>query len=238
MPPSAPRARAPARGAAARGSRRWRPSRSPGVPPHPRNLPACPGSDNASGGSVARMAPTPLTVLTPVPLWWALWVRFTWLVAAVTGGLVQRRLRALSFIHFAHWSLVRRWPRRPRRSRPTRPPRARSSSSRPSTARTSSTSTRSCASCPTRSRRLYGGARGFPGAFRFRPVARYIARPHPPGRPLLRRAPRGDDDLDRPGARAARPLRGVRAARRDARRRRRALRARVGRFLTAVQDLV
>src|SRR4051794_14729072 len=57
------------------------------------------------------MAPTPLTVLTPVPLWWSLWVRFTWLVAAVARGGVQRRLRDLSFIHFAHWSLVRRWPR-------------------------------------------------------------------------------------------------------------------------------
>src|SRR3954467_13467982 len=57
------------------------------------------------------MAPTPLTVLTPVPLWWSLWVRFTWLVAAVARGAVQRRLRDLSFIHFAHWSLVSRWPR-------------------------------------------------------------------------------------------------------------------------------
>jgi hypothetical protein len=121
------------------------------------------------------MAPTPLTVLSPVPLWWSLWVRFTWLVAAVTGGLVQRRLRDLSFIHFAHWSLVSRWPRDPAVSPDEAGP------------RTLVFLTNFDGSdiqyidafvrvVPDQIEALYGGARDFPGPFRFRPVARYIAR--------------------------------------------------------------
>ena len=119
------------------------------------------------------MAPTPLTVLTPVPLWWSLWVRFTWLVAALTGGVVQKRLRALSFIHFAHWSLVARWPRDPTVSPDEAAP------------RTLVFLTNFDGSdiqyidafvrvVPDQIEALYGGARGFPGPFRFRPVARYI----------------------------------------------------------------
>jgi hypothetical protein len=120
------------------------------------------------------MAPTPLTVLTPVPLWWSLWVRFTWLVAAVTGGLVQRRLRRLSFIHFAHWSLVSRWPRDATVSPDDAAP------------RTLVFLTNFDGSdiqyidafvrvVPDQIEALYRGARGFPGARRFRPVAKYIA---------------------------------------------------------------
>jgi len=120
------------------------------------------------------MAPTPLTVLTPVPLWWSLWVRFTWLAAAVTGGLVQKRLRGLSFIHFAHWSLVARWPRDPAVSADEAAP------------RTLVFLTNFDGSdiqyidafvrvVPDQIEALYGGARGFPGPFRFRPVAKYIA---------------------------------------------------------------
>ena len=119
------------------------------------------------------MAPTPLTVLSPVPLWWAVWVRFTWLVAAVTGGLVQRRLRDLSFIQFAHWSLVRRWPPDPTVSRDR------------AAARTLMFLTNFDGSdiqyidafvrvVPDQIEALYGGARGFPGPFRFRPVTKYI----------------------------------------------------------------
>src|SRR4051794_41794819 len=59
------------------------------------------------------MAPTPLTVLSPVPRWWGAWARLTWLVARLLRGVVQRPLRDLSFIHFAHWSLVARWPSDP-----------------------------------------------------------------------------------------------------------------------------
>jgi hypothetical protein len=120
------------------------------------------------------MAPKPLTVLSPVPLWWSLWVRCTWLVAAVAGGLVQRRLRELSFIHFAHWSLVRRWPADPAVS----PDRA--------AHRTLMFLTTFDGSdiqyidsfvrvVPGQIEALYGGALGFPGPRRFRPVERYIA---------------------------------------------------------------
>jgi hypothetical protein len=121
------------------------------------------------------MAPTPLTVLSPVPLWWSIWVRFTWLVAAAAGGLVQRRLRELSFIQFAHWSLVSRWPRDPAVS----PDRV--------AARTLVFLTNFDGSdiqyidafvrvVPDQIEALYGGARGFPDPFRFRPVTAYIER--------------------------------------------------------------
>jgi len=121
------------------------------------------------------MAPTPLTVLSPVPLWWSIWVRFTWLVATLAGGAVQRRLRDLSFIHFAHWSLVTRWPRDVTVSPDDAAP------------RTLVFLTNFDGSdiqyidafvrvVPAQIEALYGGARDFPGPFRFRPVARYIAR--------------------------------------------------------------
>jgi hypothetical protein len=120
------------------------------------------------------MAPTPLTVLSPVPLWWSLWVRFTWLLAAVSRGLVQRPLRGLSFIHFAHWSLVGRWPRDPAVSRDRIAP------------RTLVFLTNFDGSniqyidafvrvVPGQIGAVYAGARDFPGPFGFRPVARYIA---------------------------------------------------------------
>ena len=120
------------------------------------------------------MAPTPLTVLSPVPRWWSWWVRLTWLVAAVIGGCVQRPLRNLSFIQFAHWSLVARWPRDPAVS----PDRA--------APRTLVFLTNFDGSgiqyidafvrmVPDQIQAVYAGARDFPGAFRFRPVARYIA---------------------------------------------------------------
>jgi hypothetical protein len=119
------------------------------------------------------MPPTPLTVLTPVPLWWSLWVRVTWLLAAVTGGLVQRPLRNLSFIHFAHWSLIRRWPPDPA----VGPDRV-----APRTLLFITTYDGSSIQyidafvrvVPNRIEALYAGARGFPGAYRFGPVQRYI----------------------------------------------------------------
>jgi hypothetical protein len=121
------------------------------------------------------MAPKPLTVLSPVPLWWSLWVRFTWLVAALSRGLVQQPLRNLSFIHFAHWSLVARWPRDPAVSRDRSAP------------RTLVFLTNFDGSdiqyidafvrvVPAQIEAVYAGARDFPGPFRFRPVARYIDR--------------------------------------------------------------
>src|SRR3954471_20107600 len=121
------------------------------------------------------MAPTPLTVLSPVPRWWAAWARLTWLGARLGRGLVQRPLRDLWFIHFAHWCLVPRWPSDPAVS--------------PDDAadRTLVFLTTFDGSniqyidafvrvVPFQIAALYGGARDFPGPFRFRPVARYIAR--------------------------------------------------------------
>ena len=119
------------------------------------------------------MAPTPLTVLSPVPRWWGAWARLTWLVARLGRGLVQRPLRDLSFIHFAHWSLVDRWPPDP------------AVSPDESADRTLVFLTTFDGSdiqyidafvrvVPFQIEALYGGARDFPGPFRFRPVARYI----------------------------------------------------------------
>src|SRR3954470_3991447 len=59
------------------------------------------------------MAPTPLTVLSPVPRWWGAWARLTWLVARLLRGVVQGPLRDLSFLPFAHWALGPRWPPAP-----------------------------------------------------------------------------------------------------------------------------
>ena len=119
------------------------------------------------------MPPTPLTVLSPVPRWWGAWARLTWLVARLGVGAVQRPLRNLSFIHFAHWSLVGRWPPDPAVS--------------PDDAadRTLVFLTTFDGSdiqyidafvrvVPLQIEALYGGARDFPGPFRFRPVNRYI----------------------------------------------------------------
>lgn len=119
------------------------------------------------------MAPTPLTVLSPVPRWWGVWARLTWLFARLAGGLVQRPLRDLSFIHFAHWSLVARWPGDP------------AVSADETADRTLVFLTTFDGSdiqyidafvrvVPVQIAALYGGARGFPRPFRFRPVARYI----------------------------------------------------------------
>jgi hypothetical protein len=53
----------------------------------------------------------PITIFTPVRRLWALWLSLSWPLAR-PNPLVVRPLRQLSFIHFAHWSLVRRVPRR------------------------------------------------------------------------------------------------------------------------------
>jgi hypothetical protein len=119
------------------------------------------------------MAPTPLTVLSPVPLWWSLWIRLTWAVARVSRGLVQRRLRSLSFIHFAHWSLIGRWPPDPAVAADRNAPR---------TLIFLTTFDGSGIQyieafvrvVPGQIRALYGGARDFPGPRRYRPVERYI----------------------------------------------------------------
>ena len=64
------------------------------------------------------MRATPLTVLSPIPWWWAVWVRLTWPAARI-GNLVVGPLRRLSFIHFARWAVISRWQadRQTRRAR-------------------------------------------------------------------------------------------------------------------------
>ncbi|HKE78607.1 MAG TPA: hypothetical protein VKB54_04835 [Solirubrobacteraceae bacterium] len=64
------------------------------------------------------MRATPLTILSPVPWWWACWIRFSWLFARYVPW-VTRPLQELSFIHFARWSVIGRWPadRQTRRDR-------------------------------------------------------------------------------------------------------------------------
>lgn len=116
---------------------------------------------------------TPLTILTPLRRWWTPWVRFIWLVAAITP-LVARPLRKLSFIHFAHWSLITRWP-------PDRSALREAGVELPwmlfQTNYNGSAEQYIAAFCrivPGRIGLLYRGAYGFPGAKHAGPVARYI----------------------------------------------------------------
>jgi hypothetical protein len=118
------------------------------------------------------MRATPLTILTPVPWWWAIWVRFTWLVSSLTP-LVTAPLRKLSFIHFARWSLIGRWPS----DRETRRDRAAPRSLLFLTNFDGSGIQYIEAFVrvvPSRINGLYAGAKGFPGPRRFGPVAQYI----------------------------------------------------------------
>jgi hypothetical protein len=58
---------------------------------------------------------TPITIISPVRRWWALWLRLTWPLAR-GNPLIIRPLVKLGFINFAHWSLFHRVPTRaPRR---------------------------------------------------------------------------------------------------------------------------
>jgi hypothetical protein len=64
-------------------------------------------------GSVApAMGPeriSPITIISPVRRWWALWLRLTWPLAR-RNPLIVRPLVKLGFINFAHWSLFDRVP--------------------------------------------------------------------------------------------------------------------------------
>jgi hypothetical protein len=118
------------------------------------------------------MRATPLTVLTPIPWWWAFWLRLTWPVAR-RSAWVTAPLRKLSFIHFARWALIRRWPS----DRGTRRDRAAPRSLLFLTSFDGSSIQYIDAFVrvvPWRIRALYAGAKGFPGAQRFGPVERYI----------------------------------------------------------------
>ena len=118
------------------------------------------------------MRATPLTVLSPIPWWWALWIRATWLLAD-RSAWVKRPLLRLSFIHFARWAVVGRWPT----DRQTRRDRAAPRSLLFLTSFDGSDIQYIEAFVrvvPGRIRGLYFGAKGFPGPRRFGPVDRYI----------------------------------------------------------------
>ena len=126
------------------------------------------------------MAPAPLTILSPVPWWWALWIRFTWMVARMTP-LVAAPLVKLSFIHAARWGLIARWP--PDRA-------ARRDRAAPRSLLFLTTFDGSDVQyieafvrvVPGRILGLYWGARGFPGVRHSRAVERYIySHSHPVG---------------------------------------------------------
>jgi hypothetical protein len=119
------------------------------------------------------MRATPLTVLTPIPRWWALWLALTWPVAR-RWSFIGAPLHELSFIHFARFAIVGRWPpdRQTRRDRAA--PRAMLflTSFDGSSIQYIEAFVRVV---PGRIRLLYGGAKGFPGPRRFGPINRYIA---------------------------------------------------------------
>lgn len=63
----------------------------------------------------------PITVLTPVPRIWSWWLRLSWPFAD-RSRWIKRPLRALSFIHAAHWGLMDRIPADAPRRRGSRLP--------------------------------------------------------------------------------------------------------------------
>jgi len=120
-----------------------------------------------------RAAPTPLSILSALPSWWACWVRSSWIFAGRLPSVAQP-LRNLSFIHFARWSLIRRWP--PDRSQPADPA-AEPHSLLFLTSFDGDAFQYIDAFCRVvrgRIRGLYWGARGFPGPKHSTLVQRYI----------------------------------------------------------------
>jgi hypothetical protein len=118
------------------------------------------------------MRATPLTVLSPIPWWWAWWVRFTWWVSKLTST-VTAPLRALSFIHFARWALIERWPTDRQTPRDRAAPRSMLflTSFDGSDVQYIEAFVRVV---PWRINLLYRGAKGFPGPDRYGPVNDYI----------------------------------------------------------------
>jgi hypothetical protein len=118
------------------------------------------------------MRATPLTVVTPIPWWWSLWIAGSWRVAR-RSGLVTAPLRKLSFIHFARWAVIGRWPNDRGAPRDGAAPRALLflTSFDGSGIQYIEAFVRVV---PWRINALYRGAKGFPGARRFGPVERYI----------------------------------------------------------------
>src|SRR6478609_6433866 len=94
------------------------------------------------------MRATPLTILSPVPWWWAIWVRFTWLVARLTSRVTapprdRAAPRSMLFLTSFDGSGIQYIEAFVR-------------------------------VVPARINGLYWGAKGFPGPRRFGPVNDYI----------------------------------------------------------------
>lgn len=62
-----------------------------------------------------------VTIISPIHRWWTPWLRMSWPLADRLAA-VKRPLVRLSFIHFAHWSLVDRMPAGGRGARSRRLP--------------------------------------------------------------------------------------------------------------------
>jgi hypothetical protein len=52
---------------------------------------------------------SPITIISPIPRWWAWWLKLTWPFAR-GNPIVTRPLEKLGFINFAHWSIFDRIP--------------------------------------------------------------------------------------------------------------------------------
>lgn len=76
---------------------------------------------NAGIGAETLGRWSPLTIFTPVPRWWAVWLRFNWtrvrLMALLRRALrrtaptnAERTLTELSFVSFGHWAAFDRIP--------------------------------------------------------------------------------------------------------------------------------
>lgn len=100
-------------------------------------------------------------MLSPIPRWWALWIKLSWPLARRLP-IIGRPLHELRFIHFARWAVIRRG-------------RARQllflTSFDGSSIQYIDAFVRVV---PRQITGLYGGATGFPGPKRFGPVKQYI----------------------------------------------------------------
>jgi hypothetical protein len=72
-------------------------------------------------GAVERVAP--ITIISPIPRWWARWLWLSWPLAR-HNPLIIRSLVRLGFINFAHWSMFDRVPASGGRRNASRLPRA------------------------------------------------------------------------------------------------------------------
>jgi hypothetical protein len=76
-----------------------------------------PGDASRDGSYLSSLSGrgTPLTVLTPMPRHWVPLLKGFLFLRHLMGA--PRELKKMSFIHFAHWSVIPRFPGQQRRSR-------------------------------------------------------------------------------------------------------------------------